>query len=216
MERELNKSFLSRSLEEVDLHNIAPPQRLGRIINKDTSPTDFGADESFRGYLEDSSRYENVPRTGLRLDFWDFPDHVVDFLKRETVEEHSDEAAAGADLAGKAIEVIEDSRWRNSGFSCALLSVPLNVPETKKVNVNQYAGPSKIDVAAPIPEEYRQDDRLSQFTEDNSVGVLVDDNTVLATQLEYMMDELEDQGYEFEDLYRMGFEETVEGYKLNW
>ncbi len=198
---------LMDSVNEIDLEDSPYPDRIENFVEGQIDPSL----DSLPDFMQESERWDDVSRPGLRMDFWDFPDTTIEMLESYAQQEFDTPGVEGAKLAQEALELM-DFGFSRIPVNYVLLAVEPDLPDDlNKVNQNLYFSPTNIDNVLPVPEEYQGDDVFTEV-EGGYFATLVDDPAVLANQINYLMDHIEGEGYEFQPGFRDAFNETVEGY----
>lgn len=203
---------LSDQLEEVNLDKVVHPRRLSELMENNFSIEPSG-DDTIVNWIEDSEKWRDVPQKAARIDYWNVPKAIVDTLEEVRYAEDLDQPGLkGANLASNAILAVERNPYDATGY---IVSVEPGIDTTDdNLNINQVAGPTQLDQVATLPDQYKEDDRFAYIEDDEPwLGVITDEETVLAEQVRDTIDYLETRsGPEFSSFFKKGYDETIENY----
>lgn len=204
-----DKSQLKEGLETIDLDNLWHPKRLDELVDPNSGDTFYVDDADFGTWVEDALKWDEEPREAIYIEnYWELDPEIEESIRSEMKDEMPYPGLEGAQLAGNAIEAMEET---NTGSFGTIIGFYVENLKSKH-NQEQVLGPQGTDNLVETPEWYPGDDWFTDLEEDQLIGIIKDDKTVYARQI---MDNMRRDGNfirSFDDRFWRAYEETLDNY----
>lgn len=196
--RDLNEQEVTRFDELID-------QRFSGL------DTEHFGDETLESIIEDAEKWDNMPRDVYVVDFWRPPEAITGYLTE--LGEKEDIDTPGIEGIKFSQNLIEAGRSMDSVSHGYLIEVDNRLDDSQFYNPNMIGGVSQIYNFVPIPEEYQDDDIFTESSNNQKLGIISDDYTVIAQQglsIAKWMDE--ESGLEIPYEFRQAVRENIDSY----
>jgi len=173
---DVKAAYERRNLDEQEV------TRFDELIDQRVSGLDtnhFG-DETLESIIEDAEKWDNTPRDVYVIDFWRPPEIITDYLT--DLGEADEIETPGIEGIKFSQNMIEAGRLMDSASHGYLIEVDNRLDDTQSYNPNMVGSVSKIYDFVPIPEAYQDDDIFTESKENQKLGIIEDDYTVIARQ----------------------------------
>lgn len=209
--KELNKKSLQDALDTIDLGRLNYPEQIEGIVYEDGrgSYPIQNEENEFGSWLEDAEKWDNLPRESVYIqDYWSLDSDLEEALEENMGRELESPGLEGAKFATNAIQA-----QKEKGLAVFSTVIGFKVADPDEgFNRAQIGAPQGQYALISVPEYFEGDDWFSEIEGEESVGLIVDDDTAYLRHLRDNIRNMETSQNSFDSLFWKAFNETLDNY----